>query len=254
MKNKTLLSLPLALGICLAGCGGGGGGASTSSQSVLPPATPPDAGLWATTTSTGRSGNVILLDDGGYYFLYSTSTDPTVLGGAIQGHASGTGSSVTSTDGIDFSWERLDGARTTLSASLDTQSGLAGTVTYDTTPGRDFSFTSVYRPATSEVVSLAQMAGKFISTDGTMSLDIAPSGVISGVAFSSPCGFTGSVTQTRNYTTIMNMSITFLGGSCSFGTSTIKGLALYNAANREIIGVAVNNERSSTALFQARKR
>jgi len=255
MKNKILLTLPLTLSLCLAGCGGGGGGTSTADQSALPPTTPPpNAGLWAATTSTGRSGNVVLLDDGGYYFLYSTSADPTVLGGAIQGHVSATGSNVISTDGIDFSWERLDGSLTTLSASLDAQSGLAGTVTYDTVPGRNFSFTSVYRPATNELVSLAEMAGRFVSTDGTMRLDIAASGAISGTAFSSTCGFTGSVTQTQNYTTIMNMSITFLGGTCSFGTSTIKGLALYNSASREIIGIAVNDERSRTALFQANKR
>jgi hypothetical protein len=255
MKNKTLLTLPLTLSLCLAGCGGGGGGTSSAGQSAQPPATPPpSAGLWVATTSSGRSGNLILLDDGGYYFLYSTTTDPTILGGAIQGHASGTSNSVSSTDGIDFSWERLDGSLTTLSASLDAQSGLAGTVTYDTVPGRNFSFTSTYRPATNELVSLAQMAGRFISTDGTMSLDIAASGAISGTAFSSTCGFTGSVTQTKNYTTIMNLSITFLGGTCSFGTSTIKGLALYNSANREIIGIAVNDERSRTALFQANKR
>lgn len=256
MTKIHLTPLTLTLCLCLAGCGGGGGGGTNNLAADTGPVAPAaqPGNLWSATTSTNRAGDIIILDDGSYYFLYAKVGDPTTLGGAIQGQVSGPNNSgsIASTNSIDYNWESGSGASAVLSSSLAAQTlALNGSVSYDATE-RNFSFTSTYRPASSQVTSLAELAGPYVSKDGLMNLTITSAGVMSG-AFTSGCNFKGKVTPTTNYTTVLSVAITFQGGNCSQGTASLKGIAIYDTAQRELSAMAIDTPRTSAILFQARK-
>lgn len=248
--------LPPILSLGLAACGGGGGGtsgASTATISTPAAITAQTAALWNGPTSSGRNANIVMLDGGRFYFLYSGAGDATALGGVITGLAGATGVSIAASSAIDFNWEGLPAAPAALSGSVGAASSFNGAVSYAGEPGRNFSFTSSYRLPAAEVVSLADVAGTYAGSDGTTALHITAAGAISGVAFSSDCALTGSVVATKNYTTLMHLSLTFQGGSCTFGASTVEGIAIYEAASGKLQGVALDAAGTRVALFQARK-
>lgn len=251
--NKRYRLPPLLLSLGLAACGGGGGGSST--PSTAPAVSTPDivarsAAMWRTTTSTGRTGRFVLLDGGRFYFLYSTTSSPTVLGGAVTEVAGLSAANTIASTAADFSWEGLPSALATLSASLDAQSRLNGSLSYDD-PSRNLSFTSDYEAPAASVVGLGDIAGTYVNADRSMTLVVSPSGALSGTAFSASCQFTGAVKQTLNYTSLLHLSLTFQGGSCTLGTSTVTGIAAYDAAQRQLIGVALDSTGTRASLFQA---
>ena len=254
MTNRYKL-LPLLLSLGLAACGGGGGGDGT--PSTAPAVSTPDitarsAMMWRATTSTGRSGRFVLLDGGRFYFLYSAMNRPTVLGGAVTAVASLSAANTITSTAADFNWEGLPGALTTLSASLDAQSNLNGSLSYDDT-SRNLSFTSIYEAPTASMVSLGDVAGTYVNGDRSMTLVLSASGALSGTAFSSSCRFTGAAKQTLNYTSLLHLSLTFQGGDCAFGTSTVTGIAAYDASQRQLVGIALDSTGTSASLFQAAK-
>lgn len=254
MNNRYKL-LPLLLSLGLAACGGGGGGDSASS--TAPVVSTPDivaqsALLWRATTSTGRSGRFVLLDGGRFYFLYSSTASPATLGGAVTGLAGASGASSIASTALDFNWEGLPSTSTTLSASLDAQNTLNGTLSY-TDASRNLSFTSTQEAPAASVVSLGDIAGTYASPDRSMTLVITPTGTVSGTAFSTSCRFTGVVKQTLNYTSLLHLSLTFQGGSCALGTSTVTGITAYDAGQRQLIGIALDSSGASASLFQATK-
>ena len=254
MTNRYKL-LPLLLSLGLAACGGGGGGDGT--PSTAPAVSTPDitarsAMMWRATTSTGRSGRFVLLDGGRFYFLYSAMNRPTVLGGAVTAVASLSAANTITSTAADFNWEGLPSALTTLSASLDAQRNLNGSLSYDDS-SRNLSFTSIYEAPSASMVSLGDVAGTYVNGDRSMTLVVSASGALSGTAFSSSCRFTGGVTQTLNYTSLLHLSLTFQGGSCALGTSTVTGIAAYDASQRQLVGIALDSTGTSASLFQAAK-
>ena len=259
------LAVPFALliSVLITGCGGGGGSGQAATTSPVtetpatpapaPASTPQTAGLWQGMTHTGRATHVVMLDDGRLYFLYSTISDATTLGGAIVGLMANSGLSYTSQVGYDFDWEGMAVQTANLSGSIDNLSGFNGNVSYTTNANRAFSFTSGYRLPTVSVVTLADVAGPYANADRTMNMDIDESGNVTGVAFAKKCAFAGKVVPTRNYTSILQLTLSFAGGGCSLGANTVEGIAIYNPERKELLGVAVTADGRSSALFQTRK-
>ncbi len=253
MNNRYRL-LPLLLSAGLAACGGGGGGDSAPGSGAVPaPVTPEivakSALLWRATTSTGRSGRLILLDGGRLYFLYSRTNTPDTLGGAITGLAGASGASSIASTTLDFNWEGLPSTSATLSASLDVHNNLNGTLSYSDA-SRNLSFTSIYEAPAASLVSLTDIAGTYVSPDRTMTLVVAPTGAVSGTAFSTSCRFTGALKQTLNHSSLLHMVLTFQGGACALGTSTVTGIAAYDVSQRVLVGVALDGSGASATLFQ----
>ena len=91
------------------------------------------------------------------------------------------------------------------------------------------------------------------TADPTTVLTIRADGLMRGVAFSPDCAFIGSIAPTRNYTTLMQMSLTFQGGACTFGTQTLEGIAIYDPTLRTLQGVALVDTGTRVALLLARK-
>ncbi len=247
MNNRYRL-LPLLLSAGLAACGGGGGDSATPA-----PATPEivakSALLWRATTSTGRSGRLILLDGGRLYFLYSRTNTPDTLGGAVTGLAGASGASSIASTALDFNWEGLPSTSATLSASLDQHNNLNGTLSYSDA-SRNLSFTSTYEAPAASIVGLTDIAGTYVSPDRTMTLMVAPTGAVSGTAFSTSCRFTGALKQTLNHSSLLHMELTFQGGACALGTSTVSGIAAYDLSQRVLVGVALDGSGATATLFQ----
>jgi hypothetical protein len=51
-----------------------------------------------------------------------------------------------------------------------------------------------------------------------------------------------------------NVSIKFNGGICLFGTSTLNGVAVYDALNKQFYGAAPNSSRTDGLLFVGGKQ
>jgi len=74
----------------------------------------------------------------------------------------------------------------------------------------------------------------------------ATSGSLTG-AGSSGCTFSGSITPRASGKAVYNVSVTFAGGVCLFGTQTINGIAVVagSGAAQALYAAALNATRSS---------
>ena len=260
---RRVTPFALVVSALLTGCGGGGGGEraapispateTPAAPTPAPASTPQTAGLWQGTTHAGRATHVVMLDDGRFYFLYSTVADTTTMGGSVVGLISNSGQSYTSQLAYDFDWEGMAAQTGTLTGSIDSQAGFNGNMNYTTNADRAFSFTSSLRQPAANVVTLADVAGAYANSDRTMTMDIDEKGGVTGVAFSKKCAFAGTVVPTRNYTSLLQITLSFAGGGCALGASTVEGIAIYNPERKELLGAAVTATGKSVAMFQTRK-
>jgi hypothetical protein len=241
----------LAASVALASCGGGGG-----SSSSAPPPPPPDLGtaegLWNGTTGSGRAFTGLILDDGTYWFLYSAVGNNAVLGGAVEGDGTSSSGKFTSSNGMDFNLEGLGINAFTLSGTYTAKSQLGGTLTY--TGGTTNTFTSTYDPDYDLTPSLATIVGTYSGEAATVDsgpeatiVTIAGGGAITG-ASASGCNFTGTV-STHAKGNVYDVSVTFNGGVCTNGTSTVTGVAYFIAAQKELVSTALNGGRTNGFLF-----
>jgi hypothetical protein len=246
----------LATSIAVASCGGGG---STSST---PPSPPPRdlgtaEGLWNGTTGSGRSFSGLVLDNGTYWFLYTAVGNNAVLGGAIQGASTSSSGSFTSSNGMDFNLEGLGINDFTLSGTYTAKSQLGGTLTY--TGGTTNTFTSSYDTDYDLTPSLATIVGTYsgeaVTVDSTnpeaATVTIASGGAITGSS-AGGCSFTGTA-STHAKGNVYDVSVTFGGGVCTNGTSTVTGVAYYIATQKELVSTALNSGRTNGFLFLGTK-
>jgi hypothetical protein len=247
----------LAASVALASCGGGGG--STSSTPPPPPA--PDLGtaegLWNGTTGSGRSFSGVVLDNGAYWFLYTAVENNAVLGGAIQGDSTSSNGKFMSSNGMDFNLEGLGINAFTLSGTYTAKSQLGGTLTY--TGGTTNTFTSTYDTDYDLTPSVATIVGTYsgeaVTVESTnpeaATVTIASGGAITGSS-AGGCNFTGTA-STHAKGNVYDVSVTFGGGVCTNGTSTVTGVAYYIAAQKELISTALNTGRTNGFLFEGSK-
>ena len=252
MKNTTIALLVLG-SLIITGCGGQYSSAE---------------GLWTGTSNTGRTVNALILSDGSYWVMYSTVNSATanssaatnnaaVMGGAMQGILTETSGTVvgtfTSADGVDFNQEGQGISAFTMTGSYSTKNTLSGQVSY-TANSQQVTFQATYNKDYDTKPSLATIAATYTGTAGSVAagsssgtLTISASGAITG-SDNSGCQFTGAVTPHASGN-VYNMTITFGGGSCASGTSTDTGIAYYNAAQKNLIGVTLNTARTDSFIF-----
>ncbi len=247
-KNLAVTALAVLLGAC-----GGGGTSSDSGGGSTTTATA--EGLWQGTTSDGRSIEGVVLDDGTYWFVYSSAGNSEVIGGAVQGNGRSNNGSFTSANGKDFNLEGLGVNNFTLAGSYVEKHSLSGTLTY--APSGSKTFTSSYDSDYDATPSLAALAGTYNGTAATaagadsVGATIAKSGALTGHG-SGGCTFKGTVAP-HSHGNIFDISVTFGGGTCANGTSTVNGVLHYDAASTQINAFALNSDRSDGFIFVGTK-
>ena len=228
MRRFTINSVlsVLTASIALTSCGGGAG--TSSGASPPPPSNLGTAeGLWNGTTGSGRAFSGLVLDNGTYWFLYSAVGNNAVLGGAIQGDGTSSGGKITSTNGMDFNLEGLGINAFTFAGTYTAKTLLGGTLTY--TGGTTDTFTSTYDTDYDLTPSLATIVGTYSGEAATVdsgpeaaTVTIASGGAITGSS-AGGCNFTGSV-STHAKGNVYDVSVTFNGGVCTNGSSTVTGV------------------------------
>jgi hypothetical protein len=117
---------------------------------------------------------------------------------------------------------------------------------------RNLSFTSTYEAPAASIVSLTDIAGTYVSPDRSMTLVVAPpGGVRHGLLDVLPV-HRGAQADAQPQLAAA-LSLTFQGGACALGTSTVTGIAAYDASQRQLVGVALDGTGATASLFQAAK-
>jgi hypothetical protein len=119
------------------------------------------------------------------------------------------------------------------------------------------TFTSTYDSTYEQPASLSAAAGTYSGIAGTTAgggnvvimLDTA--GTFSGTTIG--CSFAGNLTP-RGGVNVFNLSITFQGGTCTFGTSTLTGIAGYDPVSGQLVAIAPNAARTNVFLVAGTKQ
>ena len=209
-------------------------------------------GLWRGTLNPSRTLNAAVLDDGTYYFLYSAVGDPAQLGGVIQGSGSSSNGTFNSSDAKDFGIgvATRDAA---VSASFGARQFLNGSVTY--TAGGTQSFSSSYNTAYDTTPSLASLAGVYQGQAGSSvgsqlaTMIVQFDGTFSG-SEADGCTFSGAMTA-RVRGNMFDLTMTFGGSPCLFGSATLRGATFVDSATAPIrlYAAAPNSTRTNAAMF-----
>jgi hypothetical protein len=228
------------------GAGGGGGEVNDPTAS---------AGLWQGSTSNGRQTFGALLSDGSYWIFYTLMGDSSRIAGVAEGTATSIGGTLTSTNGLDFSLEGMGVSTANIIATYVPRTSLSGTIGY---PNQSVSFASSY--VTVLPAALSQIAGSYrgeaaaasAPTTGSVSVTVSASGVIDGTS-ASGCNFTGAATP-RTDVAAFDLTVTFGGGACALGISTVRGIAIYDAITGQLLSAAVNTSRTDGFLALVTKQ
>jgi hypothetical protein len=205
------------------------------------------AGLWQGITSNGRKAYGVLLSDGTYWFIYTAMGNPSLIAGVGQGTATSIDGTLTSTNGLDFNLEGLGVTAASITATYSPRVSISGTVRY---PTQSVSFTASYVDV--PPAALSQIAGSYrgtaavVSASETVNVTISASGTISGVG-ASGCSFTGAAAP-RIDVAVFDVTVTFAGGICALGTSTVRGVAFYDTGTGHLISAALNTGRTNGFL------
>lgn len=235
----------------------GGGTSSAVTFTIQSPSasTGTAEGWWRGTSSTGRSVEGLVLGSGEYWLIYGAVNNSAVLAGLAQGNGTSQNGRFTSSNGIDFNFEGAGNSPVTVDATYVEEKSFDGAVKYTGTTNA-LTFTTEYY-FEYHFPSLAPPLGSWIATTfaGTSysglteytEVTIASSGELTGVS-ASGCKFAGTIAPSTaaNY---YNLTMTFQGGSCSNGTGTVTGIALFELYPRRLTTAAVNSTRTSGYLF-----
>jgi hypothetical protein len=210
-------------------------------------------GSWSGTTSTGRTLTAIVLSDGSYWILYSGIAAPFNLGGVIEGTGGGLINTFTSSDARDFNAEVGGTARTArVSATFVAKQTFDGTITYSA-PAEVVSFTTTYNSQYDLTPTLASVAGIYSGASGVVgatesaTVTVSPAGQVTGVG-ASGCQFAGTATP-RPSGNVYDVAFTFAGSPCGNGTSSVNGVAVFDAASKRLSSAALNSGRTNGFVF-----
>ncbi|MDN5942845.1 MAG: hypothetical protein L0H94_13260 [Nitrospira sp.] len=252
MKGNLLVSIILILAGSISGCGG-----SDDSSSPPPPAAATSAeGRWMGSSSTGRSVTGVVLEDGTYWFLYSQVGSSPIIAGVVQGSGSSQNGSFTSSTGTDFDFEETEIIDVSVTSSYVMKQTINGTVTYANNHGQT-TFTSNYDDdydLTPDVNLLIGTYSGSVTTAGApdaLTVTVSAPNSITGTSISG-CNFSGSVSP-RSQGNVYDISVTFEGGVCSNGTSTVNGVAFFDAATKTLRSAALNSARTKGFVYVGTK-
>jgi hypothetical protein len=213
-------------------------------------------GLWTGTTSTGRTITGVVLDNGTYWVLYSAPNNSSVIAGAVQGTGTSANGSFSSSDGRDFNLEGQGINSTTVSASYVAKQSLNGSIAYPSL-NQTVTLSSAYNAAYDQSPSLSVISGIYTGSAAVVggseaaSLTITTTGVITGSG-ASGCTFNGTATP-RAKGNVYNLSVTFGGGACANGTSTVTGIGYFDSASNRLYGTGLNSGRTNGFIFVGTK-
>lgn len=242
----------VAFAALLTACGGGGG--DDESAPIAPTVTASAEGLWQGTTSSGRTIRTLVLDDGSYWSLYSAVNAPGIVSGVVQGAGRAMGGSFSSPSARDFNIEAAAVLDATLSASFTSKQSFNGSFNY-LAPTTTVTFTSAYQAAYDQAPLLANLTGTYAGTFATRSgtetatLTVSTIGAVVGTS-SDGCQFEGTAAP-RKKGNVFDVSLTFKGGSCANGTSTLPGVAYLDGSS--FYSAVLDSTRSNGALVTATK-
>lgn len=254
----------------LAACGGGGGNPGTCMASALTCAadrgqgggsgtsTPPASvvGLWRGTTSNGRTAYSVVLPDGALWAIYSAVGKPTVIAGAAEGTYTASGTTLTSSDARDFNFEGLGISSATVTATEVPGASIAGTVAYPS--GTKVTFTGTFDASFITSARTTDAAGTYKGTaavaagSDAVTLTVDANGGVTGTTAHS-CAFAGTAAPLLTVNAFA-LSITFAGSTCSNGTATVTGVAVFDAASGQAVAAALNSARTDGFLFIGQKQ
>lgn len=252
MKGNLLVSILLILAGSISGCGG----SDDSSSSPPPVAATSAEGMWIGSSGSNRSVTGVVLEDGTYWFLYSQMGNPPIIAGVVQGSGSSQNGSFTSSNGKDFDFEGTQIFDVSVASSYVMKQTLNGTVIYANNAGQT-TFTSTYDADYDLTPDVNLLIGTYLGSATTagapeaVTVTVSAPNSITGTG-TSGCNFAGSVSP-RSHGNIYDVSVTFAGGACSNGTSTVNGIAFFDAATKTLHSAALNSDRTNGFVYVGTK-
>lgn len=242
----------MVLVLFVTACGGGGGDGGVSGPAGPSPA----EGLWYGTTNTNRSVAGIVLDDGTFYVLYSLSGSPNYIAGVVQGNASASNGTYSSSNAKDFNFgDGIGIVNVSLSGTYTTKQSFTGTAVYGGNLGTT-TFSTLYSSDYEITPTLSAIAGTYTGQMvasagyGSATISISTGGSISGN--NGGCTVAGTVTP-RSRGNVYNGSITFGGSPCVYPNQSFSGIIYYDADYQAIYAIVPNAARTDGILFVGSK-
>jgi hypothetical protein len=251
----------IALSVALVACGGGGSGGEHGTLAAtmsITPQTPNSTitGVFDGTTDANQNITALLQNDGSYFIVYSNTSTPKTVMGAIAGTGTLIGGSFSSSNGLDLN---LTGAATqtpqavTLSASYVQQQSLDGSLTY-TLASKTTAFTAAYNSSYATLPSLAALAGDYTGSIATgnvsesnVILTIAQDGTLTGQL---TCGCKINATlSTRKDGLAYVANLSMVGGDHILSNKTVAGNVFLDAAHRRLYIVGNIVGTNEAAIF-----
>lgn len=231
-----------------------GAGYGESDMSPQPQPTANSAeGRWTGVTHTGRAVAGLVLEDGSYWLFYTATDNPTLLAGLVQGTGTSHSGSFGSSNTRDFNVEGADIRAATMRGSYIPNKSFHGTIAYVT--GGTESLTGTYDADSELTPNLTLSAGTYAglgADDHTITVNVDLAGTLSGHS-TDGCTIAGTLSP-RGKGNVFHTSVTFGGDACRHGTETVTGVALYNAATRQLYSAALNHARTTSFLFLGMKQ
>ena len=238
-------------GFAPAACGRGYGESDISS---LPQPTATSAeGRWTSSTSTGRTVVGLVLEDGSYWVFYTTTDNPTILAGLIQGigtsHSGSFGSSTTR----DFNLEGAGIRAATMRGSYVPNKSFQGRIAYFN--GEEESFTSTYDANSATLSNLSQLAGTYTAVrtgNHSVTVTVDATGQLFGHS-TDGCTVAGTLSPWPKGN-VFHTSVTVGCSTCHAETETLTGVTFYDATTNRLYSAALNNARTTSFLFLGTKQ
>ena len=262
----SLLAVTTFASVLLAACGGGGASVSTAppTSSPTPVTTTPApsssiSGVYDGNTNTGQPITALLQEDGSYFIVYSNASAPQTVQGAIVGTGNLSGSSFSSSNGLDLN---LVGTASqtprpvTLSASYVQQQSFNGSLSY-VTSGTTATFTSVFNNPYATLPSIAALAGVYTGTIATKDLSedviltIAQDGTLSG-QLSCGCKINATLAP-RSDGMAYVATLSMVGGDHLLSNKTVAGNVYLDAAHKRLYIVGNIVGTTEGAIFVGTK-
>jgi hypothetical protein len=230
-------ALAILVAAVLTACGGGGDNVA-----------PSGAGVYKGNADGGREVTTVLLGDGTYYTMYS-GTDRSTVGGGVQGTATISGPTFTSSNGLNYNLEGSGTQPATVAATLALGRFLNGTVTSATSG--NMAFETDYSGDSDETASLATLAGAYPG-NVTFALGVrpavftvTPAGAVSTVI--NECAINGTVSP-RTDVNAYNLTIVFSGAPCVFPNASFSGVAYFDTGTGRL-SAFVRHAQVPQAIF-----
>jgi hypothetical protein len=214
-------------------------------------------GIWHGTGLDDRTLTAFVLGSGEFLVIYSATGNAAVTGGMVQGVGTISSNTFSSFDAIDLNFEGAGSNATDLSATIDFQTSLNGSLTVDAdrSIAKDFTFT--FSAVSSQAPALARVAGVYngelagvVGADQyTVTIDVA--GAITATA-SSGCLATGTI-RPQVLTNLYDVEIAFGPAPCFRPGKVVSGAGAYDPNTNLLLIGLVDSARNRGLVFSGNR-